>query len=182
MFLKASRNLSSLVLVSLATLVNISAPRTCTAQALYGALVGNVTDPSGAVVPGATVKILHKETGEARSATTNANGVFGFPIIPTGTYEVEVTKEGFFKSVRSDVGVSINTVVRVDVQLQVGSVSESLQVTGQAEVLQTDRAEVRSQVTTETLQNLPMPVFRNYQAVFATLPGFAPPQPGRCFW
>jgi hypothetical protein len=138
-------------------------------------LLGNVTDATGAVVPGATVTILHKDTSQTRVATTNDNGGYGFPTISTGTYEVEVTKEGFFKFVRPDVGVSINTVIRVDVQLQVGSVTESLQVTGQAEVLQTDRAEVRAQVTSETLQNLPMPVFRNYQAVFATLPGFAPP-------
>src|SRR5437016_6818970 len=147
--------------MSLATLLNFSAPRTCTAQALYGTLVGNVTDPTGAVVPGATVTILHKETSQTRVATTNDNGVYDFRNIATGTYEVEVTKEGFFKSVRPEVGVSINSVVRADVQLQVGSVTESVQVTGQAELLQTDRAEVRSQVTSETLANLPLPVYRN---------------------
>ncbi len=181
MFLKISRNILWLMPVSLATLLNFSAPRTCTAQALYGTLVGNVTDATGAVVPGATVTILHKETSQTRVATTNDNGGYGFPTISTGTYEVEVTKEGFFKSVRSNVEVSINTVVRADAQLQVGSVAESVQVSGQAELLQTDRAEVRSQVTSETLKNLPLPVFRNYQAVFATLPGFAPPTTGTLF-
>ena len=104
MFLKVARNILWRVPVSLATLLNFSAPRTCTAQALYGTLLGNVTDATGAVVPGATVTILHKETSQTRVATTNDNGGYGFPTIPTGTYEVEVTKEGFFKFVRPDVG------------------------------------------------------------------------------
>ena len=96
---------------------------------------------------------------------------------------MEVTKEGFFKSVRSNVEVSINTVVRADAQLQVGSVAESVQVSGQAELLQTDRAEVRSQVTSETLKNLPLPVFRKLPGSVRYLAWFrAPPQPGRCFW
>jgi hypothetical protein len=178
LFLKVSRNILWLVPLSLAILLNFSAPRTCTAQALYGTLVGNVTDATGAVVPGATVKILHKETNQTRQTTTSSNGGYSFTNISSGTYEVEVTKEGFFKSIRSDVEVSINTVVRVDAQLQVGSVAESVQVSGQAELLQTDRAEVRDQVTTETLANMPLPVYRNYQAVFATLPGFAPNSTG----
>jgi len=167
--------------VSLATLLNFSAPRTCTAQALYGTLVGNVTDATGAVVPGAGVTIVHKETNQTRQTTTNDNGAYDFRNIATGTYQVEVMKEGFFKFVRPGVGVSINTVTRVDTQLEVGSVAESLQVTGQAELLQTDRAEVRSQVTSETLANMPLPVYRNYQAVFATLPGFSPASTGTLF-
>ncbi len=144
---KSSPNILWLTTLSLATLVDFSAPRTATAQALYGTLVGNVTDATGALVPGATVTILHEETNQTRQTTTNESGGYAFPTIATGTYEVEVTKEGFFKFVRPGVGVSINTVTRVDTQLEVGSVAESLQVTGQAELLQTDRAEVRAQVT-----------------------------------
>ena len=79
MFLKISRNILWLMPVSLATFLNFSAPRTCTAQALYGTLVGNMTDATGAVVPGATVTIVHKETSQTRVATTNDNGGYGFP-------------------------------------------------------------------------------------------------------
>ncbi len=74
LFLKVARNILWRVPVSLATLLNFSAPRTCTAQALYGTLLGNVTDATGAVVPGATVTILHKETSQTRRTTTNDNG------------------------------------------------------------------------------------------------------------
>jgi hypothetical protein len=95
LFLKVSRNILWLVPMSLAILVNFSAPRTCTAQVLYGTLLGNVTDASDAVVPGATVKILHKETNQTRQTTTSGNGGYSFTNISSGTYEVEVTKEGF---------------------------------------------------------------------------------------
>jgi len=74
LFLKVARNILWRVPVSLATLLNFFAPRTCTAQALYGTLLGNVTDATGAVVPGATVTILHKETSQTRRTTTNDNG------------------------------------------------------------------------------------------------------------
>src|ERR1700722_2219112 len=182
MLLKPSRNFPRLVLICLATLINFSTPQTCNAQALYGTLLGNVTDPSNSGVPHATVTILHKETGESRETTTNNAGGYEFSTINTGTYQVTVMKDGFIRFVRQDVGVSINTVVRVDVKLEVGSVSETVRVTGQAAVLQTDRAEVRDQVTSETLQDLPLPVYRNYQdSVFAILPGFTPPSTGTLF-
>src|SRR6266852_5028764 len=90
LFLKVARNILWRVPVSLATLLNFFAPRTCTAQALYGTLLGNVTDATGAVVPGATVTILHKETSQIQRTTTNDNGGYGFPTIPTGTYDWSV--------------------------------------------------------------------------------------------
>jgi len=64
------------------------------AQVLTGSLVGDVTDASGAAVPGATVKITQAETNEARQSATNESGAFSFPAIPAGTYSVEVLKSG----------------------------------------------------------------------------------------
>jgi hypothetical protein len=77
MFLRASLNVLWLVRISLAALVNISALRTCTAQALYGTLAGDVTDASGAGMPQATVTILHKETSRTRQTTTVSESVVG---------------------------------------------------------------------------------------------------------
>jgi len=74
MFFRVSRNFSWLVLVGLAILMNLSAPPTCTAQALYGTLVGNVTDATSGSVPQATVTILRKETGQTRQTMTNDTG------------------------------------------------------------------------------------------------------------
>jgi hypothetical protein len=145
------------------------------AQVLYGSIVGNVHDQSDAPVPGAAVSIVSRETGQSRQTTTGDAGAYAFSTIPTGSYEVKVVKEGFTSITQRDVMVTINNVTRIDLHLQVGAVTESVIVTAQAAALQTDRPEVRSEVTSKTLESLPVPPGRNYQQVFRTLPGFAPP-------
>ena len=145
------------------------------AQTLYGSIVGEVTDATGAAVPGATVVITSKETGLTRQTATNTVGGYSFPNTPTGTYQVEVTAQGFTKYTHTDVAVTINSVVRVNVRLEVRAVTESLVVSASTATLQTDRAEVRSEIGTRELVNLPVPLGRNYQQIFRTLPGFRPP-------
>src|ERR1044071_9471005 len=65
------------------------------AQVLFGSMVGNVTDPSGAAVPAATVKITETNTGDSRMVQTNDDGLYNVSTVPAGTYQVEITKEGF---------------------------------------------------------------------------------------
>ena len=145
------------------------------AQVLYGSIVGNVNDPSNAPVPSATVQITHKETGQIRQGLTSDVGAYTFPTVPSGTYEVKVTKGGFQTATLPNVSVTINSVTRADIQLTVGQVSESVSVSAVSQDLQTDRAEVRTEVTTRTLRDLPVPPGRNYQQLFRTIPGFTPP-------
>ncbi len=145
-------------------------------QVLHGSIVGNVSDQSQAPVPGASVTVTQRETGLSRSVTTTELGSYSFPTLPTGIYEVKVTKSGFQTFTRSDVAVTINTVTRVDVTLAVGAVTETVTVAASAAVLQTDRAEVRAEVTSQTLENLPVPPGRNYQHLLAMLPGFTQPR------
>src|SRR5579859_3810993 len=142
------------------------------AQTLFGSLVGNVRDASEAVVTGATVTLLNLETKVTRQVTTTDAGSYDFPTIPAGTYEVKITREGFNPHTQTGIEVTANNTVRVDVTLHVGTVAESVTVSGAAALLQTDRADVRSDVTTEQLDNLPMSIGRNYQTLFVTLPGF----------
>lgn len=146
------------------------------AQILYGSLTGSVTDPSGAAVVGATVTITQTETNQTRTTTTNEAGIYSFPTIPGGTYELKVSAQGFRTLVRTGIAISTNTASRVDVQLELGAVTESIQVTGEAALLQTDRAEVRRELPTVTLLNTPIPPGRNYQQLFGLLPGFTPPR------
>lgn len=146
------------------------------AQILYGSLTGNVTDPSGAAVVGATVTITQTETNQTRTTTTNEAGIYSFPTIPGGTYELKVSAQGFRTLVRKDIAISTNTASRIDAQLELGAVTESIQVTGEAGLLQTDRAEVRRELPTVTLLNTPIPPGRNYQQLFNLLPGFTPPR------
>src|SRR2546425_841870 len=135
------------------------------AQVLYGSIVGNVTDPSGAPVPGAAVTIINRETGQSRQTVANDAGSYSFPTVASGAYDLKILKEGFTSVTRGDVVVTINNITRVDIALQLGAVTESVVVQAQAAALQTDRAEVRSEVTSKTLENLPMPPGRNYQQI-----------------
>ena len=155
--------------------LTIVQPSRLEAQVLYGSLVGNVRDATGAAVPGANISVTNKETNQIRTAVTNGEGAYNIPTVQSGTYEVKVAKEGFRPVQNSNVPVTINTVARVDLTLQVGTVSESVEVSAMAQTLQTDRAEVRSEITTKTLTDVPVPGQRNYQALFIMVPGITPP-------
>ena len=146
------------------------------AQVLYGSIVGNVSDGTGAVIPGAQVTITHEETGAARSGESNASGVYTFPTLATGAYTVEVRAEGFRTHSETGVAVGANDVTRVDVDLQIGQVTEVVEISAEAVRLQTDRAEVRAEVDKRDLQNVPVPLGRNYQMLLQTIPGFSPPR------
>jgi hypothetical protein len=148
-------------------------PARTPAQVLYGSLVGNVTDPSGAAVAAAKVTVTHQETSLTREGATNAEGMYSFPGIPTGLYTVKVSAAGFVDFARKDVPVTLNNTTRLNAPLELGQVQASVDVTAQsAPLLQTDRAEVRLEMTTKKLESLPIAQGRNYQALFRTLPGF----------
>ncbi len=150
-------------------------PSAAKAQVLYGSIVGNVKDPTGAAVPGAAVTITHRQTNQSRRATTNESGGYAFSTVPSGSYTVLVTAPGFSAFTEEQVLVAINNVTRVDATLKVGAVSETVLVTAETATLQTDRSDVRIEITTDALENLPIPVDRNYQALFVTIPGVSPP-------
>ena len=145
------------------------------AQALYGSLVGNVTDPTTASVPEANVKITQLETNQVRETQTNTDGSYTFPAILPGTYEIEIAREGFQTFTQRNLRVTINSTVRLDASLVVGIATQSVGVTGETGLLQTDRSDVRSEFTTGSLINLPLPPGRNYELLFVTIPGFTPP-------
>ena len=162
--------------VALISAVSLLLPSTSSrAQVLYGSVVGNVTDESGAVVPGATVRMINVGTGETRETATNDAGTYSFPDVPSGTYDIAVSKQGFKTSTTRGVVVSVDKVARVNAGLHVGEVSQTVEVTTQAPALQTDSAQVRAEVTPTSLENLPVPVNRNYQNLLITVPGFMPP-------
>jgi len=156
-------------------LLILALPVPSAAQVLYGSLVGNVVDSSGALVPGATVTITHNETSQVRQVITNEAGQYSFPTIQTGTYEMKVTKEGFRTLSRTEIPISLNTVSRVDVTLEIGAIAEAVTVTGEAPALQSDTAQVKAELSRQALTNLPVPLGRNYQNLFRILPGFRPP-------
>lgn len=158
----------------LAALLVCLIPRHLAGQVMYGSLVGSVVDASEGAVPGALVKVKHIETNQSREIATNDAGVYSFATIPIGTYEVVISKEGFQTFIERNINVTLNTTVRVNARLQVGSVSEQVQVLGQTGTLQTDRSDVRNEVTATQLTNVPIPT-RSFASAFVTIPGMTPP-------
>jgi hypothetical protein len=145
------------------------------AQVAFGSIVGNVTDASGGGMSGAGVKITLIQTNDSRSVVTNDDGGYTITTVIPGTYRVEVTRPGFRTFVASDILVNQNNVVRVDAQLQVGAVSERIEVTTTATAeLQTERADVHAELTTKSMQELPQ-ANRAYLGLLQLVPGVLPP-------
>jgi hypothetical protein len=158
---------------SIAVLALVAFSTSARAQVLYGSIVGTVTDSANLAVPGATVTITHAETNQARETTTNDTGNYVFPNVAAGTYRVEVTLPGFQSFRSEDIIVRLNTAVRVDAKLSVGTIQESVLVSADS-VLQTETAAVQTQTTSQQLQNLPING-RSFQSMLTLTPGVAQP-------
>src|SRR5262245_16831246 len=128
--------------LGVALLAALFIPQTAQPQTLYGSIVGNLKDSTGAVITGANVTITHNETKQARETVTNTSGGYDFATVPTGSYTVKVSQPGFKTLTRSHVLVTLNAVTRVDLVASVGDLSESVSVTAEPAPLKTDRAEV----------------------------------------
>jgi len=161
--------------IVLATVLLSTATSAC-AQILYGSLVGNIRDSSGAAMPGVRLVLKNADTGQAREIVSDDNGAYSFPTLLPGSYELSLSKEGFKSQREQGISVVVNNVSRRDVSMQVGQVSDSVTIEATAATLQTDRAEVRAEVTSRELLNVPTPPGRNYQNLFITVPGFSPPR------
>jgi hypothetical protein len=145
-------------------------------QAVNATLLGTVTDTSGAVVPNAKVTATETGTNVSRTGQTNESGNFVFPDLPPGNYSITVEVAGFKKEERKGVALQVDTTQRVDVQLQAGNITETVEVTAASPLLQTDRADTGRKIDTMVVSELPVLVSnRNYQALLALVPGTAPP-------
>ncbi|MCC7341990.1 MAG: TonB-dependent receptor [Bryobacterales bacterium] len=160
------------LLVALVVFSLICVP--ASAQVLYGSIVGTVGDPTGAVIPGATVKVTNTGTGLSRETTSDAAGRFSMPSLLPGRYSVAVTSTGFSSLTREDVDVTINTVTRLDLKLQIGQVTEQVTVSGTALSLQTEKSDVHSEITSQEITSVPLPGYRNYQTLMNLVPGATP--------
>jgi hypothetical protein len=152
------------------------------AQLLQGTIDGNVTDASKAAVAGVTVTVTNQATGLNRDTVTNSLGEYTLPTLPPGTYTLAIKAGGFSPFSQTGVVVNGNEVTRVDVSLSVGQVTQDITVSSQAASLQTDKADVHTDITTKTLTDLPTPLGRNYQLLLPVMvPGVATPTSGGSF-
>ena len=147
------------------------------AQTTTGTVTGTVTDSAGALVGAAAVKLVNTGTGLALSTQTGDNGSYVFPLVQPGTYEISIEKQGFQKFARS-FPLAVTQQARIDAQLAVGQVSESVQVSAAAVVLETDTSNLGQVISNRQVVDLPLNGTRHYPAAGRTPPG-SPPVRGR---
>jgi Carboxypeptidase regulatory-like domain/TonB-dependent Receptor Plug Domain len=135
-----------------------------------GALTGTVTDPSGAVISGATVAATNNGTGQERDATTDASGTYKFSLLPPGSYKVKFAASGFKTSEVAAVTVNATETAVLNQNLAVGAQSEQITVESTAERLQTQNATMGTLVGAKTVTDLPLSS-RNYTQIIDLSPG-----------
>jgi hypothetical protein len=133
-------------------------------------LVGDVSDPGGNLIPSATVTVTNDATGYTRTVETNNVGQYRITPLNPGTYTVSVKAQGFKTQVRSGVVLPVSAVLEVDFAMALGAVTETIEVTTAAPVLQTEEASVGNVVAAKELERLPVNG-RNYTRLMLLMPG-----------
>ena len=162
-------------------LISLSLTITFTAagfsQTITGTLVGTVKDPTGAVLPGVSVKLTRVDTAQVREMVTDERGDFRFVQLGVGVYQLDTELTGFKTDVRSGITIRTDTTSRVDVTLEVGDISEKITVTEDAPLLDSETSSVGHIINSRTVSELPLNTRRFEQLVFLS-PGAALPRPG----
>ena len=145
------------------------------AQVLYGTLTGNVTDPANAAVPAIHVEATNVATNVKHETNTDDRGIYRFTDLQPGLYQVSITAKSFRSFTETNVQVQSNEIRRVDVQLQIAQTTESVEVSADAVVLQTDKADIHTEVSAQEVQELPYngTEGKNFQALLLLQPGSA---------
>ena len=151
-------------------------PSRAAAQAT-GAITGVATDPSGAVLPGVTVDVTNRETGQVRTAVTGGDGFYTIPLVTPGLYQVKATLAGFRTTIRAGITVAVNETVRADVALQVGQLAEHVTVLGQSPLVETTNATLGVVIDRQKVVDLPLNG-RNFTQLGTLTPGVVAPPAG----
>ena len=146
------------------------------AQEVTASIVGTVVDPSDAPISGATVTATDTERGVVRTATSNESGAYNLTRLPVGTYSLKVSAPGFQTTSYPPFVLVLNQVARIDAQMKVGQVSETVEVSSAAPVLKTEVTQVDTVINAATNDSLPL-ASRNYVQLTLLAPGRYPPTP-----
>ncbi len=165
-----------LAVMTVAVLALLLSAAAAWGQQVTAAVTGKVTDPTGAAVPGAKVTATDTERGTEWPTISNAEGIYNLPRLPVGTYNVKVESQGFQTAQQSNIRLQLNDVARLDFQLQVGSISQSVEVTSAAPLLQTQSTQLGQVIDSRTNQELPLAT-RNYVQLTLLAPGSINPNP-----
>src|SRR5690348_13592650 len=150
--------------------VGLATPKTSFAQAVYGSVIGTVTDQQGAAVAGAKVTVTSTTKGTSDEATTNESGNYTVTHLIPDVYDVKIEAQGFKVSTVRAIQVSADTAAKLDAKLEVGAVTQSIEVTGEVPQLKTDRADVSLTFNSRYVENLPI-LNRNFTNFELLSPG-----------
>ncbi len=149
----------------------------CLAQDTTATIAGQVQDASGGGIPGARVTAHNQQTGLERSVVTGESANYTLPLIPIGTYDVAAEKEGFRKLLQTGVILQLDQHARVDFKLQIGATNDSVQVTAEVPLTQTDSSSIGSVIDNTKVVELPLNG-RQFYNLALLVPGVAPPAQG----
>jgi hypothetical protein len=148
--------LSIFAFLCLITLLAFYVPASTAQSVVSGEIGGTVTDPSGAVIPDASVNLTSSETGFNETTTTGSNGSFRFALVKPGIYTLTVTVKGF-STVKRTVTANVGQVITIPVQLEVGTTSQTIEISASAPLLQTENGNMASTIDSETIARQPNP-------------------------
>ena len=143
---------------------------TIRAQSTTGTLVGTVVDPSGATLSSVSIKAIETDTNRRFDSETNNSGNFSIPNLPAGSYILEMQRTGFKTTIQRGIEVRVNENARFNVVMEVGALTETVNVEGTPPVLQTDSSSIGATIPSDQLQRLPLNG-RQFEPLVLLLPG-----------
>ncbi len=150
--------------------ISLALPALLLAQSYFGTLSGLLTDPTGAVVQGVKVVLTDQQKGFIFNATSDSGGRYLFRSIPPGLYSVSAEAKGFEKTVRTNIRLDVNENATADLRLKIGGASQSVQVTAEAQAIQTEDAETGQVVNRRFINDLPL-IDRDVRSLTSLAPG-----------
>jgi outer membrane receptor protein involved in Fe transport len=160
-------------ILSAALLAALAMAASAMGQSFYGSIVGNVTDSTAASVSGATVTLINNGTNERKTAQTSADGSYQFLNLNPGSYRLETEMQGFKREGRNNLELEVGAALRIDVTLQVGDATQTVEVSAAAPLIQTENATLSQVVAGRTVQEMPLNG-RNVLNLVALVPGVVP--------
>ncbi|MDQ2711797.1 MAG: TonB-dependent receptor [Acidobacteriota bacterium] len=151
-------------------LLAVSSPSLSAQSTELGTIAGTVTDPAGAVIPGANVKVINQGTNVIRQETTDAQGNFAARSLVPGAYRVEVTSPSFSQQVQENIKLDVSATVSLDFHLTVGQVNQQVEVQAQGALLQTEESSVGTLISNTEIVELPLNG-RNFNNLTRLTPG-----------